>query len=172
MYHRDPAGRQSAAREELPPSLRDDAARLGAAASSNTGDDAVAEVGLPTAKVWEPVHGGFAGGLQPRRNLQLHHVLATKNWGDDSAPAAPGGSPRRCPGSARAQLVLARVQPLRVATRRRSRTAGFGEHVLTRRAEWRLWGPGFTASLGGRRSLPRRRGDAAAAGSPISHPAS
>lgn len=93
-YHRDPAGRLgSAARGELPPSLRDDAARLVRNLVEHW-DDAVAEVGLPTAKVWGLYMAASRVAFE-RNNLQLHHVLATKvdPRGDDSLPLRPWWQP-------------------------------------------------------------------------------
>lgn len=110
-------------------------------------DDAVAEVGLPTAKVWGLYMAASRVAFE-RNNLQLHHVLATKV--DPGATTAchcgPGGSPRRCLSGARpARSAAARVQPLP------GRDAATGRHgrlrracAPLRRAEWNsLWGQGL-----------------------------
>lgn len=123
-------------------------------------DDAVAEVGLPTAKVWGLYMAASRVAFE-RNNLQLHHVLATKV--DPGATTAchcgPGGSPRRCLSGARpARSAAARVQPLP------GRDAATGRHgrlrracAPLRRAEWNsLWGQGLRPWRSPR-SLPRRR---------------
>ncbi len=53
-------------------------------------DDAVAEVGLPTAKVWGLYMAASRVAFE-QNNLQLHHVLATKvdASGDDDLPLRP-----------------------------------------------------------------------------------
>jgi cyclopropane-fatty-acyl-phospholipid synthase len=57
-------------------------------------DDAVAEVGLPTAKVWGLYMAASRVAFE-RNNLQLHHVLAAKvdAWGDSSLPLRPWWTP-------------------------------------------------------------------------------
>src|SRR5271168_410940 len=53
-------------------------------------DEAVAEVGLPIAKVWGLYMAASRVAFE-QNNLQLHHVLAAKvdAWGDDSLPLRP-----------------------------------------------------------------------------------
>ncbi len=53
-------------------------------------DEAVAEVGLPVAKVWGLYMAASRVAFE-RNNLQLHHVLAAKvdPWGHDSLPLRP-----------------------------------------------------------------------------------
>ncbi|RFD26836.1 SAM-dependent methyltransferase [Mycobacterium uberis] len=53
-------------------------------------DDAVAEVGLPIAKVWGLYMAASRVAFE-RNNLQLHHILAAKVevWGDNSLPSRP-----------------------------------------------------------------------------------
>lgn len=57
-------------------------------------DDAVAEVGLPTAKVWGLYMAASRVAFE-QNNLQLHHVLATKVGpsGDDGLPLRPWWQP-------------------------------------------------------------------------------
>lgn len=93
-YHRDPAGRLgSAARGELPPSLRDDAARLVRQPRRTLGRRG-RRGRLPTAKVWGLYMAASRVAFE-RNNLQLHHVLATKvdPRGDDSLPLRPWWQP-------------------------------------------------------------------------------
>lgn len=96
-------------------------------------DDAVAEVGLPTAKVWGLYMAASRVAFE-RNNLQLHHVLATKvdPPGRRQLATAALVAALGVVYPARAQLVLQQLECnlFRVATRRRVATAGFGEHVL------------------------------------------
>jgi cyclopropane-fatty-acyl-phospholipid synthase len=57
-------------------------------------DEAVAEVGLPIAKVWGLYMAASRVGFE-QNNLQLHHVLAAKVdvWGDDDLPLRPWWTP-------------------------------------------------------------------------------
>jgi cyclopropane-fatty-acyl-phospholipid synthase len=57
-------------------------------------DDAVAEVGLPTAKVWGLYMAASRVAFE-RNNIQLHHVLAAKVdvWGDHDLPLRPWWTP-------------------------------------------------------------------------------
>jgi len=57
-------------------------------------DEAIAEVGLPVAKVWGLYMAASRVSFE-RNNLQLHHVLAAKVdvWGDDSLPLRPWWTP-------------------------------------------------------------------------------
>ncbi|WP_216638116.1 class I SAM-dependent methyltransferase [Mycobacterium sp. 1423905.2] len=57
-------------------------------------DEAVAEVGLPTAKVWGMYMAASRVAFE-QNNLQLHHVLATKvdTWGHDDLPLRPWWTP-------------------------------------------------------------------------------
>lgn len=57
-------------------------------------DDAVAEVGLPIAKVWGLYMAASRVAFE-RNNLQLHHILAAKvdTWGDDNLPLRPWWRP-------------------------------------------------------------------------------
>jgi cyclopropane fatty-acyl-phospholipid synthase-like methyltransferase len=57
-------------------------------------DEAVAEVGLATAKVWGLYMAASRVAFE-RNNLQLHHVLAANvdAWGDDSLPLRPWWTP-------------------------------------------------------------------------------
>jgi cyclopropane-fatty-acyl-phospholipid synthase len=57
-------------------------------------DAGVAEVGLPTAKVWGLYMAASRVAFE-RNNLQLHHVLAANvdEWGDDSLPLRPWWQP-------------------------------------------------------------------------------
>jgi len=57
-------------------------------------DEAVAEVGLATAKVWGLYMAASRVAFE-RNNLQLHHVLAANvdAWGDDSLPLRPWWRP-------------------------------------------------------------------------------
>ncbi|KAA1249337.1 methyltransferase domain-containing protein [Mycobacterium simiae] len=53
-------------------------------------DEAVAEVGMPVAKVWGLYMAASRVAFE-RNNLQLHHVLAANvdTWGDDDLPLRP-----------------------------------------------------------------------------------
>jgi cyclopropane-fatty-acyl-phospholipid synthase len=57
-------------------------------------DEAVAEVGLPVAKVWGLYMAASRVSFE-QNNLQLHHVLAAKVdvWGDDDLPLRPWWTP-------------------------------------------------------------------------------
>ncbi|OAR21118.1 class I SAM-dependent methyltransferase [Mycobacterium leprae] len=57
-------------------------------------EDAVAEVGLPIAKVWGLYMAASRVAFE-QNNLQLHHILATKVdvWGDNSLPTRPWWTP-------------------------------------------------------------------------------
>jgi cyclopropane-fatty-acyl-phospholipid synthase len=57
-------------------------------------DAGVAEVGLPTAKVWGLYMAASRVAFE-RNNLQLHHVLAANvdEWGDDILPLRPWWQP-------------------------------------------------------------------------------
>ncbi len=57
-------------------------------------DEAVAEVGLPIAKVWGLYMAASRVAFE-RNNLQLHHVLAANvdAWGDDNLPLRPWWRP-------------------------------------------------------------------------------
>ncbi|WP_394554870.1 class I SAM-dependent methyltransferase [Agromyces sp. MMS24-JH15] len=55
-------------------------------------DDAVAEVGLPTAKVWGLYMAGFRLGFE-RNGIQLHQVLAARPGGEGDLPLRPWWTP-------------------------------------------------------------------------------
>ncbi|ORB87501.1 SAM-dependent methyltransferase [Mycobacterium kansasii] len=57
-------------------------------------EEAVAEVGLPTAKVWGLYMAASRVAFE-RNNLQLHHVLAANvdSWGEDDLPMRPWWTP-------------------------------------------------------------------------------
>jgi cyclopropane-fatty-acyl-phospholipid synthase len=57
-------------------------------------DDAVAEVGLPIAKVWGLYMAASRVAFE-HNNLQLHNVLAAKvdAWGDHGLPLRPWWTP-------------------------------------------------------------------------------
>ena len=81
-------------------------------------DEAVAEVGLATAKVWGLYMAASRVAFE-QNNLQLHHVLAAKvdARGDDSLPLRPWWTPsrlsRRSYDARPTRSVAARVRPLR-----------------------------------------------------------
>lgn len=93
-YHRDPAGRLgSAARGELPPSLRDDAARLVRQPRRTLGRRGRRGRSADRQGVG-PVHGGFAGGLRTKQPAATSRIGDQGGpRGDDSLPLRPWWQP-------------------------------------------------------------------------------
>ena len=142
-------------------------------------DEAVAEVGLPIAKVWGLYMAASRVGFE-QNNLQLHHVLAAKVdvTGRRRPAAAALVDGLAAVDAAGAELVLQQLQRdlFGVAPRRRRVVAArFGEHAsLLRRAEPnpRRSGDGSSTAAAGLLRACVRLSAGAAARRPHSAPAS